>query len=309
MGRFVTWLVVIIIFLVLFSKIEVAGVADALRHVNKTLFFASLLISLVAQFAISPALYRAILRMLGCGLTFSEAAVIKLGSIPLKASLPFKMGELVKVAYLKKIHDLPYAMGLYSLIIGYAVAFSIQLAIILSGWLLAHLSLARAISLAAFFLMLLMIVVYVTLQGSVNFIIRFVKRIYREQGNVEMTKQGGFHGNFAPVVFYSLLFECCKLLAIFMLFRAFGIYIPAPSFLVFATLSLFVSDLPLTPWGLGMRETSVVTLFSGYSAPETLLASSMAMSFVNRVFPALICLLIMRPFLLRLSSSITTDQI
>lgn len=270
---FFTWFVTIAIFVVLFSRIEFFGVLEVLKQADITLLSLGLLVSVLAHTLLSPARYRDILKVLGCRLSFSETFILRMGSLPIKGILPFKAGELARAAYLNKRHHLSYSKGLTSIVAGYVLSLCAMFFFVFIGWFLFYVNLPGAVYLALLFLALLPLVLLFRMHRLKPIITLFL---------------------------YSLGFEGCKLFNTLLIFKGFNIEIPYSTFLIFAPITLIFSTLPVTFWGLGTRESAILLLFSSYTAPDRLLAGSLLISFVNRLFPVLLGLFFMKPFLNRL---------
>lgn len=98
----ISWLITIAIFIIIFSRIEFGEVIKILKQVDIKLVSISIGISLLANIFFYPVRYKKILGMLGCRLSLFEAILIKLGSNPMQIILPMRIGELTRIAYLKK---------------------------------------------------------------------------------------------------------------------------------------------------------------------------------------------------------------
>lgn len=299
--RFVlTWLMTSLIFVIIFSKIRFSEVLEALKQTDVTLFSLSIVFTLLAVLFLSTGRYRKILEILECRLSFFETLILRIGSLSINGILPFKMGELSRVAYLKKNHNLSYSRGVGSILVGYALSLFILLLFILIGWFFYHLNLLQRIYLTVLFLMFLSLVLLFKVGIIPHFLRRALKKFFKDREAFRALIDRCGPKTVLILFFYSLGFEGCKLLNTFLLFKALNIEIPYGAFFLFAPLSLLVASIPITFWGLGTREAVILLLFSSYATPEKLLGSSLLISFVNRLFPVLLGLFFMKPFLNRL---------
>lgn len=265
-----TWAITIAIFIALFSRIEFSRVVEAIKGIDIALFSLSLLISLVAHISLSPERYREILKVFGCSLSFSEAFLLIMGSLPIRGVLPLRAGELSKVAYLKKVRNLSYSQGVKSVLLGYAMS-----ALSLIFFILIGLALYYVVPFQRIYIVPLFLILFILLAASWKVAI-------------------------GRSFFYSLGFEGCKLFNTLLLFKALNIEVQYSIFLLFAPITFFVAYLPITFCGLGTRESAILLLFSGYAAADELLAGSLLVSFVNRLFPILLGLFFIKPFLNKL---------
>lgn len=96
---------------------------------------------------------------------------------------------------------------------------------------------------------------------------------------------------------HSLAIEGCKLLIILFSFKSLSIDLPVDALLLWGSMTIIAAYLPMTYWGLGIRESAVIVLFAGYAAPGHLLAAGLLMTFVDGLLPVLLGLFFIRPFL------------
>jgi len=73
---------------------------------------------------------------------------------------------------------------------------------------------------------------------------------------------------------HSLAVEGCKLLIILFSFKSLFIDLPVDALLLWGSMTIIAAYLPMTYWGLGIRESAVIVLFAGYAAPDHLLAAA-----------------------------------
>jgi len=272
------WFITITIFVFLLSKIEFTEVLRSVKEMDINMFVMAVILSFVAQMFFSVGKYREILRILGCRISFLETAVLRIGSLPLKGIFPLKIGELSRVAYLKSVNNLSYARGIGSVLISYCMSVFSLLVFILTGCLLSRFDLAGILYVAILFLSVSLVLVFFLKKTDVSLSIFTLKRI-------------------GTILTLSLGFEGCKLLNTLLLFRSFGIDVSYGYFLIFASLTILIASLPITLWGLGIRASAVLYFFSGYASSAHLLGASILISFVNRIFPIILGLLFIIPFL------------
>lgn len=283
------WIITFAIFAIIFSKIEFSEAMKVLKQADIKLFSLSILVSLLMFLFFAPGRYREILKVVGCRLSFFETLILRIGSIPIKGILPFKGGELTRVAYLKKRHNLSYPRGLASILSGYALSVFTLSLFIFMGWFFYQPALTQRIYLVLLFLIFLVLVLFFK---------KILKNFLKDQEIFDK-----FDSKTLSILFFhSLGFEGCKLLNTFLLFNALNLKVPYGALFCFAPLTILASVLPITPWGLGTRETTILILFSDYATPERLLGASLLVSFVNRLFPILLGLFFMKPFLIGLLS-------
>ncbi len=98
---------------------------------------------------------------------------------------------------------------------------------------------------------------------------------------------------FVRLMWHTALLWALHMLQIASFFLAVGIQVTWDAFLARMPLALFAGMIPLTPWGLGTRDTTIVVLFSGY-APTGVLAVVGLLTATRYVVPGVVgipCLL------------------
>ena len=175
MLRFVlNWLLIIAIFFVLFSRIKLVDVFALLEQTDIKLLCTGILFSLFAHVIFSSARYQKIVQALGCRLSFYEAVIIRMGCNPIKGILPFKVGELAILAYMKKKHDLPYAKGLFSLLFGYVFSCIVLILFFSFGGIFYFHNTPQRIIFAASFLLILLFITTLILQKNPRLITKYL---------------------------------------------------------------------------------------------------------------------------------------
>jgi len=294
------WLITIAIFAVLFSKIKLSDVVEALKQADITLFVLSLVVSAAAHIAITIPRYRFMLRILGCRMSFSETLILRMGTLPIKNVTPFKAGELSRAAYLKNKHGFPYTRGVVSIVMGYALSF-----ISLASCALVGLALVVAVpwqKIGAWLLFALFWAL-VFLGGSplVSRLVKvFLKLLKLPESEFRVCRKLLLPFPLSVLLGYSLAFEGCQLLNTWLLLKALGASVSVETFLLFGPLSILIAVLPVTVFGLGTRESAIVYFFSRFASQDRLLAASFLTTFANRLLPIFLGLFFVKPFLDRL---------
>jgi len=296
--RFVfTWLVTLAIFVVLFSRIAFHDVVSLLQQTDMRFLCASLLCSVLAHLFFSPARFQRVVKMTGCRISFGEAVIIRMGCNPIKGILPFKMGEFAILAYMKEKHRLSYARGLLALLTGYMFSFAALVFFCSTGALfyVQH-PLQKMIFAAACLLTVLLIATSIR-QKIFRPVALYIHKILRLPENVRKVIESYDPQIGQEIMIHSLAIEGCKLLVILFSFRSLSIDLPVDALLLWGTITIIAAYLPMTYWGLGIRESAVIVLFAGYAAPDHLLAAGLLTTFVDGLLPVLLGLFFVKPFL------------
>jgi glycosyltransferase 2 family protein len=220
-----------------------------------------------------------------------------MGCNPIKGILPFKVGELAIVAYMKKKHNLSYPQGLFSLLPGYVFSFIVLILFYSCGGVFYFHNPSQRIIYAVMFLMILFLITPLSLRQISRLIIWCVKKSQKLPEEltslIEQYDPKAIHN----IILHSVGIEGAKLLIIFVLLKSLRIEISIDALLLLGSATIIAAYLPITYWGLGVRESAVLFLFSGYATPEKLLAGSLLITCVDGVLPVLLGLLFVKPFL------------
>ncbi|MBN1385151.1 MAG: flippase-like domain-containing protein [Elusimicrobia bacterium] len=270
----ITWSITIAIFIILFTKINFSDVVKQAGKINIGLFVLICVISIFMHLIVANQRYREVIKLMGCNITLLEAMIIRLGSIPIKLLLPFKSGELLRIAYLKGQHGLKYIKGAGSVFLTYLFSAAALIVFFIIGWVIDKPELIKWI-----------VVILPILICTAVFL------VFKKKNNIK---------DYGPALFYSVIFEGLKIINIFIFFIAFNISIPVGKTLFFVPLVIAASALPFTISGLGTRETSILVLFGYYASKETLLAMGLLISLLDMIIPAIIGFVFISTFLKRL---------
>ncbi len=292
-----TWLLTIAIFVMLFSRINFTDVIVLIQQTDIMFLGAGILFSLLAHVVFSSARYQAVVRAMGCRISFSEAVLIRMGCNPIKGILPFKMGELAIIAYMKKRHNLSYPQGLFSLLFGYVFSLIVLILFYSCGGIFYFHDPSQRIIYVVVFLLILFFITPLSLRQIPRLITRAVTKYkkYPEEWTSFIAKYDA--GTIKNIILHSVGIEGSKLLIIYVLLKSLSIEISLEALLLLGSATILAVYLPITYWGLGIRESVILFLFSGYAVPEKLLAGSLLITFVDGILPVLLGLFFVKPFL------------
>lgn len=294
------WLITIAIFAVLFSRIKLSDVVDALKQADGALFALSLALSAAAHIVITIPRYQFLLKTLGCRLSFSETLILRMGTLPIKNVTPFKAGELSRAAYLKNKHGFPYTRGVVSIVMGYALSFISLASCALVGLTLVAEAPWQKIG-AGLLLALFWALVFLGGSPLVSRLVKvFLKLLKLPESEFRVCRKLLLPFPLTVLLGYSLAFEGCQLLNTWLLLKALDASVPVETFLLFGPLSILIAVLPVTVFGLGTRESAIVYFFSRFASQDRLLAASLLTTFANRLLPIFLGLFFVKPFLDRL---------
>lgn len=261
------WTITIIIFLLLFSRIKLGEVWLALRGMDRRLFLLAIGISVFGNVYLSGQKYRRLLQLLKCDLSLGEAILIKLGTIPFKHLLPFKSGEILRAVYLKHRHNFSYVKGGSSIFLGMGLSVvTLIFFILLTGFFYNEdikqryyfgFPILGGLIMGAMFLRkgVLPQTTHTWLEAANG----RMAAVVRDITAVSLEKR--YKRRMVALFGYSVGFEVAKVICYLLLFIASGIIVPPEPFLFYVPMVIMVSSLPITVFGLGTRESAIITFF------------------------------------------------
>lgn len=295
----------IIIFVLLFSKIDIHKFMITFKEINIAFFLAGTLIFLFNDFFIMPLQWLRSLLSLGYSLSLKEAIIIKAGSFPARFILPFKIGDLVRAVYLDKQKGIPFYSGASSIYINIFLNLFVLIVIMSLG----HSTFStNPLYMVLFFsgLLLLFLLATRVFGYTKHLILYFARknnfRLYVLMRTLFDILDRPSLRDLGVLFFYSVIHWVFELIVFFILFRAAGLVISIDAILVFVPLIILISYLPISISGIATREAAILFWFSGFGPPEKLLSTGILISFLNLFLPLIISLFFVRRFLNRLYS-------
>jgi len=293
----ITWFLTIAILVIIFSKVNFSDVLTVLKQTDIQLLFLGILCSVFAHVIFSSSRYQKIIYSLGYRISFSEAVIIRMGCNPIKGILPFKMGEFAILAYMKKKHNLSYPLGLFSILLGYIYSCIVLVLLFSFGGVFYFHDFSQKIIFALMFMIILFLIATSNRKKKFRFITWFAIKFQKCPEDLALFNEKYDVAAIRNVFPYSMGIEGFKLLIIFVLFKSLCIEIPLNALLFLGSTTIIAAYIPITYWGMGIRESAVLFLFSHYATPDKLLAGSLLVTMVDGILPALLGLLFIKPFL------------
>lgn len=292
-----TWFLIIVVFVIIFSRIQFTDVINIIKQTDIRFLCVAIIFSFFAHVIFSSARYQKVVESLGCRISFFESMIIRMGCNPIKGVLPFKTGELTIIAYMKNKHNLSYPEGLFSVFFGYIFSLIVLMIIYSCGGFFYFQHPFQEVIFAVLFLLVMLFIIPSNVRKIPFFIDWYVSKFRKQQAVPDFLNEKIDFRIIHNIIFCSLGIEGSKLLIIFAVLKSFHITIPVEALLLLGSITIIAVYLPITYWGLGVREPAILFLFSGYAASEHLLAGSLLITFIDGMLPVLLGLLFMKPFL------------
>jgi uncharacterized membrane protein YbhN (UPF0104 family) len=281
-----------------FYKVPWREVLSKAAQVDLSLLLVAVGLSIMANIWFGCEKYRLILRGLGVSLPQGEVILLKMGSLPIKSMVPMKLGEVARLAYLRRLHGVSWQKGGVSVLLNLgatAVALfvlagsaSVPLGQSAAPWLLVA-SLALGAAGAG------------GLAGRTwsGFLGPRLRPMPGASSMDRVVKNLGPRG-MGALAAYSLLFEGTKLLNYGLLFSAMGIRPPWDQIFGMVPMLILASSLPVSLMGIGVREGGVLLAFAGRASEDSLVGAGIWLSVVEGIVPVAVGLVLLRSFLVRL---------
>lgn len=257
------WIITVVCVYIILSKVEFSKLFEVITQANPLFLGFAVVSSVIFALYVCVYKYKEILKYLGYNLPFSYAQLVKLGVLPLKTFLPFKLGEFFRAVYLNKHFKIPYRDGVLSIVLGYLLRFLVLFSFVATSFLTDKL--------------------YLWVLFNILLFLFYSIAIFKNYG----------------VMFSSLLFEVFLLLNYIFIFSALGVKISLVKFVIFVSVLLIIESLPISVYGIGVREISSGIIFGGIVSIEKAVAAGLLGSFFNSVIPMLLSL----SFLVKLTKS------
>lgn len=277
------YLVTLIIFIILFSKMNFYELLKILKST-------SLIFLLIAIFlrAISLIIYadrfKWILRSFELNISLRKAIFLGLSSLPTKLLAPARSGEIVQALYLKRKNNFSLKKGILSLIIRAVFDFLALFFCILSGIIFLRISVIGAgiwiliILLSVLFIFLLILILK---KDYLLKIYNYFKEFLNAFKQIQLIK-------IILLFSYSIIFYLIIFLICFFAFKSLGINIPLKEILFFMPIIFILMQIPITIAGFGTREALIIYFFSKHASAEALLSGALLISFVIYIIPAFV---------------------
>ncbi len=295
-------LITILIFIVLFTKVDLMETIKTLKKTNLSFFFLAIIISIISNIFICAHRWFLVLKELNGKISFKEVIFVKIGSYPLCTVMPFKSGELLKSVYLKKKKILSFKKSTSSLLYNALVDMFALVILFVIGITLLHLHIFNLIYPYIIFVVVLsFFYVLWKIEKTRKFLLGLLKKNDYKFRNIIHDIMISFEKislkKTILLTIYATIFNFFSVLIYYIIFASINIKVPFNYILIFMPLVMLISQIPITVSGFGTREAAIVILFSKFADAEALLSVGLLVSFVNYMFPALIGLFFVRSFI------------
>jgi len=314
------------LFVYLFAKYGTARTLASFKEIEHWHLLAAILVAVISNVIVSSEQWRCALAAAGCPISFRESVFLKLSIYPIKGVLPLKSGEYLRAGYLKVQHNFPWVKAIGS--VTFALAINAYLILLTStvccvlsfaelGWRSGQLAVVRHV-----FPFLAVATLLATIGGLLIVATTLGQRAFLAlAGRASLslrTKLAEQLVSFEavglrrslPAVFYGICALYMDILVYYLLVNGLGVRVPLVAVFTFVPITIILTNLPVSIFGLGVREASLLFFLSSYVPKGTvenlehrLIASGVLFSVVDYLLFAAIGLLLVK----RLIDRITGD--
>jgi uncharacterized membrane protein YbhN (UPF0104 family) len=302
--------IVLIIFILLFSKISFSGLLKEIRNMHLGFFTFAILISVIFSSFIGSARLKYILNTFGCKISFRETLFLKIGSSPLGVLPSGKIHFISQIAYLKKYKNFPLFQGVNMTILALILNMCAQLTFFATGILilLFHKELYKTVSLkyflyipiitGLFILLLLLVIKNRLINNIILFILGKISIKLRQMFKKFLFIYNGLNNKkLFCLLLYSVIFQLSELIICYILTKSLHINIPLSLIILFVPIIILISNFPVSFGGLGLRELGILLFFSKFGTYEQIISLGIMFSFVECLIPVFVGILFLKPFL------------
>jgi len=292
-------LLTIIIFAFLFSKIDFFELINIFKQVNLTLLSFAVFISFFNNIFLHADMWKRILKYLGCNISLKEAVFVRISSYSFKILLPMKSGDFIKALYLKKQKNFSLKKGAASILFDIILGMCALLSLIFVGIIFLKINLLN-IPIIIIIGLVFSFIIFFCLKITKNFIFSIFKRIHLKFYNILkelcafeeiiFKKQSYF-------IIYAFVIQLIMLINFYILSKAINLNIPFSKIILIFPPIIIISLIPISIFGLGIREGLIILFFSEFASFQSLLSFGILISFVEYILPALTGLFFVKPFL------------
>lgn len=300
------WTAAVAIFALLWRRTPVDALRAAVAGADPVLLITATALGLLSEIVTSSAKSRRILRLLGAEISLWETIVLRMGAYPARQLMPFKSGELVRMAYLRRRYGLSLGRASLLPLLDAATNAAVVGAFVVIGFALREgVRVQRnggVMPVSPLRLSIVLTLVGVLVAPSLAAWRPALRAWRRRFGAVPSAGPARMDAmrHVTGIAAWTVALVTLELVNYALVLRAFDIDLPPSATLFLVSVAMFAAGLPTTPMGLGVREAALTTLLAPYGEAAQLLAAGVTCSAVMRLGPTLVGVGFVRPFMRRM---------
>ena len=273
-SKVVPWIIGLSILTYLIWRIKPQPLIEALLHTKLSIYVPSLVVFVYLSFLVDTQNLRALLNSFDYKLNWNESKIIR-GASYLIMVVDYTLGLGSVVYFLKASNKIPIVRGT-ALMMYFNYICQIALFVLMfSGYLMMDVSFAWLNKGMLIFLtiVILSIIIIAVLKYSKHKLVMKVHRISVMKPFVESSIV-----TYTNNLVYRVGYYFINVLFSFVAIQAFNMNIPFMDVLFYVPLILLIISIPVSPFGLGTAQASMLYLFKDYGSQPQILAFSLVYS-------------------------------
>jgi len=285
-------LITFAIFIIIFARVNIWVVIEALYSINKLYLIASS-IPLIISVIIQIKRWQILLNAMGYVISYSKSFCVIMGALPLAAITPSHAGDVIRAYYLRQ--DIPKEETIGGVITErmFDVAALIILSLIIMIYYKNYEFILIISSISVILIILLCIVVYAPTYALLQ---RISKR-KAEAFSLSLRKLTRNSIAFSLTSICTIAIWLLSAMQVTLLFYAMDIEVPFLFVMGNIPLAIIIGMIPISFGGMGTRDAMIMVLFAGYGTPAQLVAVGLLFSFTRYWMLSLIGIPFMRRML------------
>ena len=283
-ARFIPWMVGSSVLVYLIWRIEPRPLIEALTHAQLLIYIPAVLIFIYLSFLVDIQNFRALMKHFGYMFSFAESMLIR-GASYLIVVIDYTLGMGSIVYFLKETKQIPLMQGTAIMIyFNYINQISLLL-LAAAGYPLLGMDLPWLTKglIVCILLLCFTFLALGVIRHSAN---RFIKRI--KEAVLMQSFVGSTLKAYILNTIYRVGYYFTYIIFFYVAVRAFGMEIPFITLIAYVPIILLVISIPISPFGLGTSQATMLLLFKSYGSQPQILAFSLTYSVSLLLLRALI---------------------
>ena len=258
-------IVTLIIFCLIFTKIDIYGVITILSHADPLYLLISLLI-LFAPIIVTIKRWHTILKVMGYTIQFRTCLNVLMAAWSLASITPSKSGDIIRAYYLKD--KIPISKTIGSVLTERVFDIFTLVLFSLIGMVFCQ---KYEMAVIALIIILCIVVIFFIAHADFHLPIRESWSVKLQNMGLSMKTLTRDKKAFSIIMFYTLLIWFLAIIQTLIFFYAVGIDVPVLFTMANIPIAIFIGLIPVTLGGMGTRDAAIIFLFSAFATPEKLL--------------------------------------
>lgn len=270
----------------LFKDTDIAPFSEMIGKINITILVFACSLALIFRLALYPHMWHGVLASMGIKIKFFDLFTLNLSALPLKFVLPFKIADFARVGGLFVFTKVEFPVAASSMVFMKVSSIAGLMLLITLGNIFTG-----KFNYIYFFIITMLV------YGLIFSFHKNIKSALAKTGLSQASLEQWFMcfdkiavSDKLKLSLYAVVLLLGEIAVSFLIFMSLGSKIGFISVLFYMPFIMFLTTLPISMHGIGVRETLIVATLSLYGTKELLLLSGVLISGVYFVMPTVIAL-------------------